>query len=167
MLSTDKEGNQIALTASKKDKYAPYATGVYNVFSEKLTGSKHQRWSYNAKKQNVESVAYKGSIVTEGVKHDLYLYSNLGLKNQKFTIDKSTGVVANEFTKRVVDVGAKGSKAADDANIANAWDLVMDKFQLGGRAWAISDCSDTKVPAKDGAASAPAAPKTTAPAAKA
>ena len=83
---------------------------------------------------------YTGSIVTEGVKHDLYLYADLGLKNQKFTIDKDTGVVSNEFTRRQVDVGAKGSKAADDNNIDKAWDLIMQRDYLGGRTWAVKEC---------------------------
>ena len=107
--------------------YAPFDTGVFKIFSEGLVpGNKLQQWKYTAKTQNVESINYKGSIVTEGVKHDLYLYADLGLKNQKFTIDRDTGVVSNEFTKRIVDLGSKGSKAADDANMSKAWDLVMN-----------------------------------------
>ena len=107
--------------------YAPFDTGVFKIFSEGLVpGNKLQQWKYTAKTHNVESIYYKGSIVTEGVKHDLYLYADLGLKNQKFTIDRDTGVVSNEFTKRIVDLGSKGSKAADDANMSKAWDLVMN-----------------------------------------
>jgi hypothetical protein len=85
IVSKDKRGNEIALSSSRQDLYHPYKTGVYGVFSKKYDNKdKNQLWSYDAEKDVIVSAAHNKYVITMGVKKNLYIYLNLGLKNQKF-----------------------------------------------------------------------------------
>lgn len=78
----DEQGAQIALTAHNVDMYAPFNTGVFPVISSAFAkNEKRQQWKYDASKQIISNIAYPGSVITEGVQHNLYLYMNMNLKN--------------------------------------------------------------------------------------
>lgn len=101
----------VALSASKQDLYHPHNTGVYGVFSAKYNNiDKDQLWAYDAEKDAIVSLSHKGYVITMGVKKNLYIYLNLGLKNQKFEIDVTGKKIFSEYTKRRVNLFEKPHK---------------------------------------------------------
>lgn len=82
IVSKDRRGKYIALSSSMLDLYHPHKTGVYGVFSKKFDNTdKNQLWSYDADKDTIVSLAHNKYVITMGVKKNLYIYLDLGLKN--------------------------------------------------------------------------------------
>jgi hypothetical protein len=83
LLGKDENNKELALTASKRDLYHPLSTGVYNAYvGPWVWGNKQQLWKYDDKKDTIISHFYKDNVLTEGVKHNLFLYYDLGIKSQ-------------------------------------------------------------------------------------
>ena len=56
-------------------------------------------WYYNWKNHEIYSKIHPGKAVFEGYNHNLVLYKDKNLKNQKFMLDPNTLQPYNEFTK--------------------------------------------------------------------
>lgn len=90
-----------ALAVSKVDQFHPAKTNTYSLYAAKFDNkAKTQMWSYNADKDTLTPHEYPKYVVTSGVKHNLYVFFDMGLMNQKFQVDLWKNSVYSEFTKR-------------------------------------------------------------------
>lgn len=105
IVATDQTGKKVALSTSQQDLYHPHNTGVYGVFSDSYEkANKNQMWAFDAKKSVIRPLAHENYALTMGVKKNLYVYLDLGLKNQKFEFDLKEKKIFSEYTSRRVDV---------------------------------------------------------------
>jgi len=118
--------DDLALTVSKQDKYAPKTTGVYNVYGEKATADNlAQQWHYDVSEGLIMSNFYKNKVLSEGANANLFMYKNRNIKNQKFSVDFGTGRVYNRFTENSVTLGKKDY--LEPGTETPEWNLIMDK----------------------------------------
>jgi hypothetical protein len=102
-VTKDKKGVKYALAVSKRDMYFPSNTSVYSLYATKFNNtSKSQMFSYDSVKDTLSPHTNLKYVVTSGVKHNLYVFYDMGLMNQKFHIDKAAKSIYSEFTKRKI-----------------------------------------------------------------
>lgn len=120
MTYTNKNGETLALTMSKQDKYHPKKTGVFGAFASAFNNkNKAQMFSYDEKKDIISPLALPNYAITSGIKHEIYAFNNYGLMNQKYQINTAHHKVYSEFTGRALHLfersffGAKDEKGQD------------------------------------------------------